>query len=34
MFLTLPICRHLLGSSSGELAEAAGGRLHYPLGAI
>jgi len=30
MFLTLPICRHLLASLFGALAEAAGGRLHYP----
>ena len=30
MFLTLPICRHLLTSLFGALAEAAGGRLHYP----
>ncbi len=30
MFLTLPICRHLLASLLGALAEAAGGRLHYP----
>jgi len=30
MFLTLPICRHLLILLFGALAEAAGGRLHYP----
>ncbi len=30
MFLTLPICRHLLAYPLGALAEAAGGRLHYP----